>query len=284
MKNTELENIIKNDVNFFIEVAKCYDLNVTQVINLMDKHPLDFIDAYNLYLNHADTDSMQTILDHLGISEKILKYESEVSKKLDEVIDCNNIPQPEEVNNLADIERNKVRYFTENNGREPNKFNNKLFWLILLVFLFLLVTITLIAKSNNKHSNLIESNNVNSELIDEYHSHLSAYLQIRDSILDNIFYQYINTNKELHQQYNNLATNVIKSSFNGDDLLRIGWVEYCRNFDLLDLEYTDIENYIDNTNLIVDKFDTFTVYLASDVISDNLSFWYKDNGELTNNY
>lgn len=282
MKNTELENIIKNDVNFFIEVAKCYNLNVTQVINLMDNHPTDFITAYNLYLN--PTNSMQTILDDLGISEEILKHESLTAKELDAVIDVNNIPQPDEVNNLADMERNKVRYFTENNGRETNKFSNKLFWLIILVFLFLLVTATLIAKSNNKNSNLIESNNVNSELIDEYHSHLSAYLQIRDSILDNIFYQYINTNKELHQQYNNLATKVIKSSFNGDELLRIGWVEYCRNFDLLDLEYTNIESYINDADFIVDKFDTFTVYLASDVISDQLPFWYKEDGELTNNY
>ena len=112
------------------------------------------------------------------------------------------------------------------------------------------------------------------------------YYERQDTLLSYIFNKYVGKDQELYAIYDtaeHFSVYKTKHQFNTAELLYIAWVEYIRNFDVLDLDYP-LTFFFNDPEFIVEKFKTFTEYDACEILHDNISFWYKEDGGLTNNY
>lgn len=213
-----------------------------------------------------------------------IDWQNNTDEKLEDLIQYANLPKPAlkdltQMDNIPDVDKiEDVRHYTEYKGRDEHKMNNKLFWIIVLVFVFLLCMATLLTQQKAHTSN-------KDITIENYHDHMAKALEIRDNLLDSIFYNNIAQDTSFVNKYYHMANDIMDSEFNGTELMFIAWAEYCRNFDLLDLECDNVESYMDDTKFMIDKFQSFTDYMASDILADNLQYWYHDeNGKLTNIY
>ena len=109
------------------------------------------------------------------------------------------------------------------------------------------------------------------------------YILSIDDRLDSIYYNEIVSDTVIYNDYKHLHDSVIISKFNTVQLMYISWCEFARNFDLLDLD-NSLEYYLNDKEFLHEKFILYTDYFASDILADNLQYWYEENGCLYNNY
>ena len=150
-----------------------------------------------------------------------------------------------------------------------HKTANRLCWLLVVTVVFtfsIAVVLTERSKAQTCQKTPTEKGVIDRSYLEEWDIEHQA---------DKIFDKYIKNSKEFQDQYQDMRK-VLVTDRNKCELLYISWVEYIRNFDILDLD-NPIQAYLWDEDFMVEKFQQWTDYCASDILAETLPMWDRNN-------